>query len=609
MMYHDNDQLPEESQAADLITDLKDLYTLNAADAQSLARIRKRFHQHSSASQEVQHTPLHPLIQAPIPTSSGKGIQMHQHLIAEQKTISWHQRINKFTAVLVTIMVVGALIVTFTLIHHSSTGSQQATTGSSWNARPFPSQVKLVNKTTAWVTTNVPIPGKGDVNGPLLRTADGGKTWQDVTPSHLNFAIPPTLETLNDGITAWALEEPQTIDGSAHLLRTLDGGKSWLEFIIPQVGFINSMTFTDQNHGWFLCTKATDESKTLFSTINGGQTWQQNVQAPLQNTNLSTSQSTIMQFADQQTGWLQIPLQAEKSQLYVTHDAGSSWSLLTTPAEVSSPVFTFVDTQYGYLVDTSKLAKKFLTFYTTSDGGKSWQGSTSIQLSNAIDQETFLTNHQILIISGHKVIVYTFSNGQWIRSSEHTGASANLLANSFVSSTTGIASVDYSRPDTSDFGSFNQDHMGLIKTTDGGASWSQVKLTIPTKKVTSYTMAYLTNSGWTYYTAHEGTGTSTFTQKDQSQPDNLYPAPLPNLQAKKWLVRFMCSTSVSTAELAFNGQQFSTPNCNQQPISKVVTFASPQSFQTLRVTIQGHDFWLVAIEACTNEQICQADSN
>jgi photosystem II stability/assembly factor-like uncharacterized protein len=89
----------------------------------------------------------------------------------------------------------------------------------------------------------------------ILRTTDGGQTWNDVAPSQAVFMDTDFV----DANTGWV------VGGKIH--KTTDGGQSWTEQFTPP-DLLYSVSFGDALHGW-----AVGWGPTLLRTTDGGQTW------------------------------------------------------------------------------------------------------------------------------------------------------------------------------------------------------------------------------------------------------------------------------------------------------------------------------------------------
>jgi photosystem II stability/assembly factor-like uncharacterized protein len=475
--------------------------------------------------------------------------------------------------------------------------------------------IHLISPTTAWVSTSVHLPGEGDVAGPLLRTSDGGDTWQDVTPPQQGFEGGTEVYPLDEK-TAWVLMSPEAPkrSGTTTLYHTMDGGISWQPLTTPNV-FINTLSFIDAHHGWIVGYDTSRRQTQIFATTNSGQSWQTlfNKQPPVVST--SSQGSTQIQFVDAQTGWLTVLSPAGARQLYVSQNGGLSWRLLSLPGQIhpslTSFFVNFFNKRNGYLVVSHTSTQKKLTeltMYPTRDGGQTWQSSQTITLSRRDSLFRFLNDYQTIDLSPTALLLSTYSTNHWRATTVPAPTGGHFLFTSFVSSTVGLALVDYTLHTFPNSFDSSSDRLKLLKTTNGGKTWMTLPLSFPAQKVTPYTMAYVTHPGWTFFTAHQGAGSASFSPKDQSAPDHLNPAHLPNLKTSTWLVRFL-SEGASGASLALNGKRFSAPACNHHPISTLVSFPSPQEVETLDVSTTSNSSWLVVFEACTNAHLCKRDNH
>lgn len=256
---------------------------------------------------------------------------------------------------------------------------------------------KMVTASTGWLWVD---PSE------LLRTTDGGAHWTDVTPPSLPDRIVSYTEPyfLLDATHAWIAQSGQGAVGTAGpyitTSRTSDGGKTWQVGasigavpafgaspqcggqLLPcsaarenQVRLFPQLFFIDQNHGWLLLptqgASPTDYSMpTLYSTDDGGVHWKitssvaWTVQAPI------TTRQTMV-FSSLITGWI---LGTEQN-LLVTHDGGVTWQIQPLPIAlgagggVGTPMF--FDPLHGLIVAWASSASPAVLLLT-SDGGSTW---------------------------------------------------------------------------------------------------------------------------------------------------------------------------------------------------------------------------------------------
>ncbi|WP_308120297.1 WD40/YVTN/BNR-like repeat-containing protein [Streptomyces bambusae] len=122
-----------------------------------------------------------------------------------------------------------------------------------------------VNAATAWVSGS---------KGTVLRTVDGGASWNDVSPPG---AVADGLELRDieafDARRAVALSIGE--GGDSRVFRTEDGGVSWTEtFRNPDPkAFYDCLTFFDPRHGLAM-SDPVDGKFRILSTEDGGRSWQ-----------------------------------------------------------------------------------------------------------------------------------------------------------------------------------------------------------------------------------------------------------------------------------------------------------------------------------------------
>ncbi|MGH7522695.1 MAG: WD40/YVTN/BNR-like repeat-containing protein [Gemmatimonadales bacterium] len=234
--------------------------------------------------------------------------------------------------------------------------------------------VSAVDEKTVWV---------GGAAGTVLRTIDGGDTWE-------SRAIPGAerrefrgIEALNAS-EAWALSIGT--GNQSRIYHTTDGGATWTEqFVNPDsTAFFDCITFFDARHG-VVFSDASRGHTVILRTEDGGSHWAflpaSAVPAPLPGEGGFASSNSCIVHADRSHGW--IAASEPGARIFGTTNAGSTWSVVaaTTPfvhdSSAGITAISFRDAKHGVGVaarvdramahDTSAAAVA-----TTSDGGVTW---------------------------------------------------------------------------------------------------------------------------------------------------------------------------------------------------------------------------------------------
>ena len=222
----------------------------------------------------------------------------------------------------------------------------------------------------------------------ILRTADGGATWSDVTP---NITRPA-----GDGGTYWA---GQLFIDRDHawvlvargqeltLLRTADAGRTWQAGVLPVEGMGALFTSLDAARGWALVGQgvaAGSEAVAVLATEDGGATWAvlslSDPQNPQPGQVPFGGNKRGLGFADAAHGWLSVyePVDG-KVVLYATHDGGRTWAEqdLALPAgyedaQAAPEAPVFFSAQDGVLAVGLFRHEPARALYITRDGGATW---------------------------------------------------------------------------------------------------------------------------------------------------------------------------------------------------------------------------------------------
>jgi len=146
----------------------------------------------------------------------------------------------------------------------------------------------------------------------VLKTADGGLHWQTVLSALPTLAVQGSFLNDRDAWIATTTGNPLlSSSGSIKVLRTTDGGKSWQNSTIAHAGFqlpsgeffehLSDIEFLDPSNGWILSDPLSFPPTTtpaIFHTTDGGQHWVQ-----LASPNCSCGKIfTSISFKDRQNG-------------------------------------------------------------------------------------------------------------------------------------------------------------------------------------------------------------------------------------------------------------------------------------------------------------------
>lgn len=356
---------------------------------------------------------------------------------------------------------------------------------------------KVVANDTVWGLFSIYFPGRiigyaAGTSGRILKTTDGGDTW-----THQNFPPDAYANSIyfTDDTTGYAAGS----EGDYHgiLLKTINGGLTWDTVIyLPKYVYLSSVFFTDANTGYVA------GKNTLLKTVNAGSTW--SVDSIGLEQYYDQDNFVSLFFTDQDTGYVEDWL----GNLFQTTNAGVSWHLqsvvndcgaaicfpsanigyaVTASTSISNPVPSakllktenggstwselsgemnsntlysvfFPDDSTGYAGGPSGL------FMKTTNGGKEWSASDLEYPANCLS--IFFTGKNVGFISGYEGYIGKTTDGgtTWIEMA--TGTNNVLCSVFFTNANTGYAvGIDLTT-------SLSQ---GIIlKTVNSGATWSPI---------------------------------------------------------------------------------------------------------------------------------------
>jgi photosystem II stability/assembly factor-like uncharacterized protein len=164
--------------------------------------------------------------------------------------------------------------------------------------------------------------------------------------------------------------------GSVTAYLTSDAGAHWRLLDLPRYTF--GLTFADADHGWALAFDTTELSNGLFSTVDGGRTWTRRVWPPDANV-ISIGGPGELTFKPGGEGWL--GSRDPQPTLFVTDDGGSAWARV----QIAGPFSSNPSQARRYFVARLMLLPKrgliavvgdefgFGAAFVTFDSGRTWR--------------------------------------------------------------------------------------------------------------------------------------------------------------------------------------------------------------------------------------------
>ena len=390
--------------------------------------------------------------------------------------------------------------------------------------------------------------------GTLLRTTDGGYTWEEPTE---------TLPVIQSMYSVYFINENVGYAGGAHdlLLKTIDGGATWIEINLDaDDGTIYSLYFVDENRGWVL------NGKKIIYTNDGGASWA--VQVTESSVTLKamsfnspghgvcvggksgvfafyyTSDGlnwtkapnptgipgiysrndiyTVAMASDDVacvTGWGSSAAGLQPSFTMRTSDGGANWAYETQAEEdrlyVSMYGMYFLDELTGFAVGGSSY--KGGVTYKTTDGGLTWkeiylpmgfQGKAISMINDKIcvvgggggiaisDDAGTTWNLVTNIINSTLYDIDQLPNGNIVAAGFYGGIlistdKGETWKSSFVSGNNVCPTVESLYFLDDNIGYAAQRNRTVSKTTDGGLSWTQIMKDTMATSINNYDVQFL----------------------------------------------------------------------------------------------------------------------
>lgn len=234
--------------------------------------------------------------------------------------------------------------------------------------------------------------GSGTDTYGVLRTADGGRSWTDITPGHGTYRATSPLTIIGQTL----MFSTRVRDGRFAVERSGDGGRTWRQSLpfrdrigAPAAGQPLSI---DGTHLFLAVSEgaaAGSSGQALFTSSDGGRSWQlisrtQNGSNPRSDQLPFGCDKDGFGFATRRRGFAGAYCAGGPPFFYRTDDGGRTWrrQLLPVPqqcaCDTTAPTFfspsVGVLSVYGFATNGS--GKPFMRVLWTRDGGAHWAGSS-----------------------------------------------------------------------------------------------------------------------------------------------------------------------------------------------------------------------------------------
>lgn len=341
----------------------------------------------------------------------------------------------------------------------------------------------------------------------FLRTQDSfwwtdnlGAQWRNITPDGLTATQlqSATVAVLPDG-HQWVTLAPAAGSTSVSLLRRSASSQPWIRSSVPlgaltipqYVGAGTSLSFIDPDHGWLMIAESVthETSGELLHTSDGGATW------TVQASRYALPVVGAIHFLTPTIGYLDANSSMGARGWWATNDGGKSWTQLRLPVPVTRKTDSLNILSAPTLAgDAIVLAASFTTpvqgtdqgvgIYRSTDGGATWNLHL-VASEAATEQYSFAAtadgSAEVLLRSQASRDLQTFT---WVTSRSGNGGQGFTDATSVQGYSPGALTLADPRHLWTVGGAGGCNGVktdcwtsaALIASSDGGATWRQVKL-------------------------------------------------------------------------------------------------------------------------------------
>jgi photosystem II stability/assembly factor-like uncharacterized protein len=240
--------------------------------------------------------------------------------------------------------------------------------------------IDVVSDEVVWASGSFRGPGPGEAEGPgiVVRTVDGGASWQNVTPPGGERSAFHDIEAFDrDHAVVLAIGSGK----DSKIYRTANGGKTWKLVFENQEpkAFYDGIAFFDRDNGIAVSDPVGGQFR-ILTTGDGGQTWKvapSNAELRARPNEGVHASGTSLVTKGPQDAWFGTVRPGANSRVFHTPDRGRTWSVADTPisADLGAGIFSlaFWDTEQGLVLGGGNPAANDPSVVArTTDGGTTW---------------------------------------------------------------------------------------------------------------------------------------------------------------------------------------------------------------------------------------------
>jgi photosystem II stability/assembly factor-like uncharacterized protein len=220
--------------------------------------------------------------------------------------------------------------------------------------------------------------------GTVLRTTDGGKTWNALKVPKSDGLDFRGIRAFDD-TTAVLMSSGPAEKGQARIYRTADSGKTWKLVLEEKTigAFFDAIAFLDSKHG-ILLGDPVEGHFMVYITADGGETWQrvapEKLPAALPQEGAFAASNSCLAVEGTNDAWFATG-GASVARVFRSTNLGESWTVYNTPVRpgnASTGIFSLVfqGALHGMAVggDYQKQDAVFPNPLVANDGGRAWHG-------------------------------------------------------------------------------------------------------------------------------------------------------------------------------------------------------------------------------------------